>query len=50
VSKSPRYLEVTRLYLTFKLLGTEGIVQKIRETVGDSPVYLSIDVGLFPLP
>jgi len=25
--------------------GTEGIVKKIRDTVGDRPVYLSIDVG-----
>lgn len=24
--------------------GTEGIIKKIRETVGDRPVYLSIDV------
>jgi agmatinase len=25
-------------------LGTDGIIKKIRETVGDGPVYLSIDV------
>ena len=25
-------------------LGTDGIVKKIRETVGDALVYLSIDV------
>ncbi|KAG6839943.1 hypothetical protein C0991_010175, partial [Blastosporella zonata] len=25
-------------------LGTEGIIKKIRETVGDRPVYLSIDI------
>lgn len=24
--------------------GTDGIIKKIRETVGDNPVYLSIDV------
>ena len=24
--------------------GTDGIIKKIRETVGDKPVYLSIDV------
>ena len=24
--------------------GTDGIIKKIRETVGDEPVYLSIDV------
>ena len=24
--------------------GTDGIIKKIRETVGDGPVYLSIDV------
>ena len=24
--------------------GTNGIIKKIRETVGDGPVYLSIDV------
>ena len=26
--------------------GTDGIIKKIRETVGDKPVYLSIDVSL----
>jgi arginase family enzyme len=26
--------------------GTDGIIKKIRETVGDGPVYLSIDVGV----
>lgn len=26
--------------------GTDGIIKKIRETVGDTPVYLSIDVSL----
>ena len=25
--------------------GTDGIIKKIRETVGDGPVYLSIDVS-----
>ncbi|KAJ8093917.1 hypothetical protein PM082_009788 [Marasmius tenuissimus] len=25
-------------------IGTEGIIKKIRETVGDNPVYLSIDI------
>ena len=25
--------------------GTDGIIKKIRETVGDKPVYLSIDVS-----
>ena len=25
-------------------LGTNGIIKKIRETVGNGPVYLSIDV------
>ncbi|KAJ7065322.1 agmatinase [Mycena amicta] len=25
-------------------IGTEGIIQKIRKTVGDNPVYLSIDI------
>jgi len=25
-------------------IGTDGIIKKIRETVGDTPVYLSIDV------
>jgi arginase family enzyme len=29
--------------------GTDGIIKKIRETVGDAPVYLSIDVRLPPL-
>lgn len=29
--------------------GTDGIIKKIRETVGDKPVYLSIDVRLAPL-
>lgn len=24
--------------------GTDGIIKKIRETVGDDPVYLTIDV------
>ena len=24
--------------------GTDGIIKKIRDTVGDKPVYLSIDV------
>jgi len=24
--------------------GTDGIIKKIRDTVGDGPVYLSIDV------
>ena len=24
--------------------GTDGIIKKIRQTVGDGPVYLSIDV------
>jgi hypothetical protein len=28
------------------LPGTDGIIKKIRETVGDGPVYLSIDVRL----
>lgn len=35
-------------------VGTDGIIKKIRETVGDGPVYLSIDVSieflLFALP
>jgi agmatinase len=30
-------------------LGTDGIIKKIRETVGDSPVYLSIDVRVIEL-
>lgn len=25
-------------------VGTDGIIKKIRDTVGDRPVYLSIDV------
>jgi agmatinase len=25
-------------------IGTQGIIKKIRETVGDNPVYLSIDI------
>ena len=29
----------------FKSAGTGGIIKKIRETVGDKPVYLSIDVS-----
>jgi hypothetical protein len=28
--------------------GTTGIIEKIRKTVGDKPVYLSIDVRAFP--
>ena len=28
-------------------IGTDGIIKKIKETVGDSPVYLSIDVRDF---
>ena len=28
--------------------GTDGIIKKIRETVGDKPVYLSIDVRVLP--
>lgn len=28
--------------------GVEGIIKKIRETVGDLPVYLSIDVRIEP--
>jgi hypothetical protein len=27
--------------------GTTGIIEKIRKTVGDRPVYLSIDVRRF---
>ena len=30
--------------LTFNFKGTDGIIKKIHETVGDRPVYLSIDV------
>jgi hypothetical protein len=26
-------------------VGTSGIIEKIRQTVGDRPVYLSIDVS-----
>lgn len=34
--------------LTVQSTGTDGIIKKIRETVGDRPVYLSIDVsGIF---
>ena len=33
-------MTVTELMLS----GTDGIIKKIRETVGDEPVYLSIDV------
>ncbi len=29
----------------YQSLGTDGIIKKIRETVGNAPVYLSIDVG-----
>ena len=29
--------------------GTDGIIKKIRETVGDKPVYLSIDVSTVTL-
>lgn len=32
------------MYLRLSLAGTDGIIKKIRETVGDKPVYLSIDV------
>lgn len=30
--------------ITLTSSGTDGIIKKIRETVGDNPVYLSIDV------
>jgi agmatinase len=30
--------------MTVNASGTDGIIKKIRETVGDGPVYLSIDV------
>ena len=33
------------LILTHRYAGTDGIIKKIRETVGDKPVYLSIDVS-----
>lgn len=26
-------------------IGTEGIIKRIRDTVGKNPVYLSIDIG-----
>lgn len=29
-------------------LGVDGIIRKIRDTVGDEPVYLSIDVSKNP--
>lgn len=32
------------MYLRLSFAGTDGIIKKIRETVGDKPVYLSIDV------
>ena len=32
------------LALTGSNAGTDGIIKKIKETVGDKPVYLSIDV------
>jgi arginase family enzyme len=37
---------ITRLFVEVcrRLVGTDGIVKKIRDTVGDLPVYLSIDV------
>lgn len=34
-------------YLVPAHIGTDGIIKKIREVVGDKPVYLSIDVRFF---
>ena len=31
-------------------IGTAGIIKKIRDTVGDGPVYLSIDVRIVCIP
>jgi hypothetical protein len=33
--------------ILFPNAGTAGIIEKIRKTVGDKPVYLSIDVRGF---
>jgi arginase family enzyme len=38
------YLMVVTTVTKLMPLGTDGIIKKIRETVGDGPVYLSIDV------
>lgn len=35
------------LVLIDNCAGTDGIIKKIRECVGDKPVYLSIDVSEF---
>ena len=49
-----RYIEKKHGSILFPNAGTTGIIEKIRETVGDKPVYLSIDVRrclfLFGLP
>lgn len=34
--------------ISFHDAGTAGIIEKIRKTVGDKPVYLSIDVRFLP--
>lgn len=35
-----------KLSVISHFIGTTGIIEKIRKTVGDKPVYLSIDVRL----
>lgn len=41
----PRGGPIFLLNLRIMAAGTDGIIRKIRETVGDRPVYLSIDVS-----
>ena len=36
----------SKLSTLFIVLGIDGIIKKIRETVGDKPAYLSIDVRI----
>jgi hypothetical protein len=40
---------VDRLRFKLRFSGTDGIIKKIRDTVGNGPVYLSIDVSPHPL-
>ena len=37
-------VKILMLILLLLYPGTDGIIKKIREVVGDKPVYLSIDV------
>ena len=39
-----RISKESNLWILFPNAGTAGIIEKIRKTVGDKPVYLSIDV------